>query len=454
MASHYHHTTTSCSTCSCSHCCQPPPPQPQQSNPLLQALASLLLQSQSQSQSQAPPQPQQNHYLNQTHILKTFQDQNSVSRKHHFHQQQHHPEEPNFLLSSLFSRINALELSLQHLTKTSNFYSHPSCSLKDVAARVIQTHFRAFLVHRSRTLRQLKDLALIKSRLNSLKLSISNKTHFDREAVSQKAMDLLLKLESFKGGDPMIRGGKRSVSRDLVQFLEYIDGLALKRHKQLYKNAKNVRVLGGSKARILRSDSGEIMEKLGDRVEKLERFSRNEEGDDVKLEGFHQVIGEVENPRIYITGKGGVCVTQNRNGGVLLKGSQPRVKKTVSFAENGNVYRIISSGNEVNSNGDGSLTDESVSSDDNGEISGNILKESGGLVESEEEVNLDNEDSLQSTDGEKNTRRNFSRQARSEIDGDYQIQDGDFVFSAPLPVKMESKAELMKKRKGVLKIVS
>ena len=68
----------------------------------------------------------------------------------------------------------------------------------------------------------------------------------------------------------MIRDGKRSVSRDLVQFLEYIDGLALKRLKQLYKNAKNVRVLGcGSKARILRSDSGEIMEKLGDRVEKL-----------------------------------------------------------------------------------------------------------------------------------------------------------------------------------------
>ncbi|XVF14367.1 hypothetical protein REPUB_Repub09cG0052800 [Reevesia pubescens] len=458
MASHHHHhTPTCCSTCSCSHSCQPPappppPPQPQQSDPLLQALASLLLQTQTQ--------PQQNHYLNQTHFLQTFQDQIFGSKKHHFHQKQHHQLEPNFLISSLVSRINALETSLQHLSKTSNSYSYPSCSLKDAAARVIQTHFRAFLVHRSRTLRQLKDLAFIKSSLNSLKHSISNKTHFDYEAVSQKAMDLLLKLDTFQGGDPMIRDGKRSVSRDLVQFLEYIDGLALKRHRHrhLYKNAKNGRVLGnGSKARILRSSSGEIMEKLGDRVEKLERFSSNEERDDgVELEGFHQVIGGGENPKISITGKGGVCVTQNRNGGVLVKrqGSQPRMKKTVSFAENGNVYRTISTGNEVSSSGDGSLTDESVSSDDHGEIVENLCKQSGGFAENEDGVNLDHEEPLQSSDGEKNIRRNLTRQVRSDIDGDYQIQDGDFVFSAPLPVKMESKADLMKEKKGALKIVS
>lgn len=363
---------------------------------------------------------------------------------------------PDFLLSSLVGRINALEKSLQNFSRTSNFYSYASCSLKDAAARVIQTHFRAFLVHRSRTLRQLKDLAFIKSSLNSLKLSISNKTHFDYEAVSQKAMDLLLKLDSFQGGDPMTKDGKRSVSRDLVQFLDYIDALALKRHSHLYRNAKNVRVLGGnsSKARILRLNSGEIMEKLRDRVGKLERFSINEEedDDDVELEGFHQVIDDGENPRISITRKGGDCVTQNRNGGVLVKrqGSQPSVKKTVSFSENGNVYRIISRGNEVSSSGDGSLTDETVLSDDHADIIEN--KESGGLVEIEE-VNLDDEESLQSGHPEKIIRRNLTRQARREIDADYQIQDGDFVFSAPLPEKMESKADLMKKRKGALKIV-
>ena len=36
----------------------------------------------------------------------------------------------------------------------------------------------------------------------------------------------------------MIRDGKKSISRDLVQFLEYIDGLDLKRHRHLYTNAK------------------------------------------------------------------------------------------------------------------------------------------------------------------------------------------------------------------------
>ncbi|XVF60646.1 hypothetical protein PTKIN_Ptkin08bG0064900 [Pterospermum kingtungense] len=454
MASHHHHATTCCSTSSCSHCCQPPPPPPppphlQQSEQLLQALASLLFQT------------QQNHYLNQnqTHLLKTFRDQNSASKIHHFHHKQKHQEVPDFVLSSLVSRINALESSLQHFSRTSNSSSYPSCSLRDAAARVIQTHFRAFLVHRSRTLRQLKDLAFIKSSLKSLKLSISNKTHFDYEAASRKAMDLLLKLDSFQGGDPMIRDGKRSVSRDVVQLLEFIDGLALKRHRHLYKNAKNVKVLGnGSKARILRSNSGEVMEMLRDRVEKLERFSGNEvrDDDDVELEGFHQVIGEEDNSRISITRKGGDCATKNRNGALVNRqGSQPRVKKTVSFAENGNEYRIISSGNEVGSSGDGSLTDESVSSDDHLQMVDDLLKEKGGLVEIEE-MNLDNEESLQGSQGEKNTRRNLTRQARSEIDGGdyYQIENGDFVFSAPLPVKMESKADLMNKRKGALKIES
>ncbi|MBA0683276.1 hypothetical protein Goari_024945 [Gossypium aridum] len=426
MACHHHHhhqhnhtSATCCSTCSCSQCFQPAPassPYPQQSDHLLQALASLL-------------QPQQNHYLNQTHHLKSFQDQNFATKNHHFHQKQQ--EQPDFLISSLVSRINALESSLHSFSKASSCSSYPSFSLKDAAARVIQTHFRAFLVHRSRTLRQLKDLAFIKSSLNTLKLSVSNNIHFDPQVVSQQAMDLLLKLDSFQGGDPMIRDGKRSVSKDLIQFLEYVDGLVLKRHKLLYKNAKNIRVLGNgsSKPKVLRSKSGEVMEKLRDRVEKLERFSTIEEGNDVvELEGFHQGIDEAENKN----------KNKNKNSELLLKrqGIQPKVKKTVSFAENGNVYRIISNGDEVSSSGDGSLTDESVSSDERGDTMENLVKESEDLVENLEEA------------------MNLNKQARSNGVEDYQIQGDDFVFCAPLPVKMESKADLMKKRNGALKIVS
>ncbi|XP_012483515.1 BAG family molecular chaperone regulator 8, chloroplastic isoform X2 [Gossypium raimondii] len=473
MACHHHHhhqhhhtSATSCSTCSCSQCFQPAPassPYPQQSDHLLQALASLL-------------QPQQNHYLNQTHHLKSFQDQNFATKNHHFHQKQQ--EQPDFLISSLVSRINALESSLHSFSKASSCSSYPSFSLKDAAARVIQTHFRAFLVHRSRTLRQLKDLAFIKSSLNTLKLSVSNNIHFDPQVVSQKAMDLLLKLDSFQGGDPMIRDGKRSVSKDLIQFLEYVDGLVLKRHKLLYKNAKNIRVLrnGSSKPKVLRSKSGEVMEKLRDRVEKLERFSTIEEGNDVvELEGFHQGIDEAENknknkngelllkrqgiqPKVKkavsftengnvyriisngdeVSSSGDEAENKNKNGELLLKrqGIQPKVKKTVSFAENGNVYRIISNGDEVSSSGDGSLTDESVSSDERGDTTENLVKESEDLVENLEEA------------------INLNKQARSNSVEDYQIQGDDFVFSAPLPVKMESKADLMKKRNGALKIVS
>ncbi|GMJ04107.1 hypothetical protein like AT3G29310 [Hibiscus trionum] len=393
MACHHHTTTTCCSTCSCTHCFQPPPPPPpypQQSEPLLQALASLL-------------QPQQNRHPNQTYFLKPSQDQNFATKNHHFH----HQQEPNFLISSLLSRIDALESSLHSFSRAPNCSSHPSFTLKDAAARVIQTHFRAFLVHRSRTLRQLKDLAFIKSCLNSLKLSVSKKPHFDPQVISQKAMDLLLKLDSFQGGDPMIRDGKRSVSRDLIQFLEYIDGLALKKHKLLYKNAKNMRVL---------------------------RFSSNEEGNDVvELEGFHQGINEGD--------------YRNKNGGVLVKRQgiiRPRAKKTVRFAENGNVYRIFSNENEASSRGDGSLTEDCFSSDDHGDIMENLLDESEDFVENLEAMNLNDGESLQSSDREKNSRK---------IGGNYQIQGGDFMFSAPLPLTMESKADLMKKKDGALKIV-
>ena len=99
---------------------------------------------------------------------------------------------------SLYQRFKithrSLESSLHHFSISSSHYSPPP-SLKDLAVRVIQTHFCAFLVHRSRTLRHLKDLALIKSAFNSLKSSTSSETHFDYDTLSHKAMDLLLKLD-------------------------------------------------------------------------------------------------------------------------------------------------------------------------------------------------------------------------------------------------------------------
>ena len=69
---------------------------------------------------------------------------------------------------------------------------------------IIQTHFCVFLVRRSRTLRNLKGLALFKSTFNSLNSLISSETHFDFDAVSQKAMELLLKLDSIQVNDSWV----------------------------------------------------------------------------------------------------------------------------------------------------------------------------------------------------------------------------------------------------------
>ncbi|ESR44464.1 hypothetical protein CICLE_v10011685mg [Citrus x clementina] len=408
---HHHQQLLNCAgattNCCCSSCCSHPSPQP--TEPLLQAIASQLFQQQQHQQQQQPGSCCQGR----THI--TPQSQNFRQKIQNFH---HHQQE-KFVLSSLLSRIDALEASLQNfsLSPTSSF------SLRDMAARVIQTHFRAFL----------------------------------------KALDLLLILDSLQGGDPMIRDGKRSVSKDLIKFLEFVDGFVAKRHEISTKAAKNVRFVGNSiKPRNFRTNGGylsgdqaEVMSKVRDRIEKIHAFSRviKSEDEDVELESFHEVIDdddEEENPRVY----------RSKNG-VLVKRyvvAQPKVKKNVTFAENGNVYRFIDNGNGKSngsiSSGDGTLTDESASSDGNGQ--GIEVKEINDLpkeTEDEKELYFENGVSMQSSDGERNPRRSMKAEGRNEIDGDYKDEDGQFVFSAPVPVKMESRADLMKKRKA-LKIVA
>jgi len=207
MASHHHcqnhvsvpTTTTPC--CCYSHCSpQPhhhPISPPQLSNdPLLQSLVSLLQQQQQQ-------QLQLQHH--QSHIFSPCLDRpNSHTKNHHqkpklHFQQEDDPQQTHFVLASLLQRINTLESSLHQFSAScTNNHNYPSHSLRDTAARVIQTHFRAFLVHRSRTLRQLKELAFIKSSFNSLKSSISTESHFDFKVASHKAMGLLLKIDSIQ----------------------------------------------------------------------------------------------------------------------------------------------------------------------------------------------------------------------------------------------------------------
>ncbi|KDP27216.1 hypothetical protein JCGZ_19915 [Jatropha curcas] len=475
---HYHHfqnpvptapitatTLNCCCSCSChyNHCCtQPhyhssPPPQQLSIDPLVQALASLLHQQQ-QLPNLYPSYP------NKTHTHKNHcQNLHCQPQNLHF-QQLSDDQKTQSVLSSLLQRINTLESSLHHFSNSSASINccHPSYSLRDAAARVIQTHFRVFLVRRSKTLNQLQDLAFIKSSFSSLKSSISNRTRLNCEVLSHKAMDLLLKLDSIQGGDPMIRDGKRSISRDITRFLEFIDGLAAKSHVNSRKPAKNVRfVRNSNKSRACNASIGygdisghrkEVVEKLSDRVDKIHGFSRvcDNVEEDVELEGFQQFIGdddeeeEHENPEVSISERPRISKLRS---GILIKsnGDKPRVKKTVSFDENGNVYKVFSDTHESVVSGDGS-----DSSDDHGETADCIeIEEGKGLSNGGDSETHGNVVSTQSSEGERNTTRNSRNSDDYEMNVYCHDQDGNLVFSAPVPVKMESRADLTKNMKAV-----
>uniref|UniRef100_A0A5B7BL47 BAG family molecular chaperone regulator 8, chloroplastic n=1 Tax=Davidia involucrata TaxID=16924 RepID=A0A5B7BL47_DAVIN len=479
MASHHHHphpyqchhhhnshpttTATYCCCCGCGGCT--PSPHPPPPDPLLQSIASHLLHP-------PPPQPHlYSPYLNtpcDPYKPHHHQTQFYPSQTHHQKQQQfqHHQQlqqqQTQPIVSSLLRRIAALESSLRH-----QFHANPtsSHSLRDAAARTIQTHFRAFLVRRSRTLRQLKDLAFIKSTLNTLKTSLSDNTHLDSQTLSHEAIDLLLKLDYIQGGDPMIRDGKRSISRELIRFIEFVDGVYVKRNELSSRRVQNERCIGtGNKSRVLYSghrmgnaECGDLdgyernlMEKLRGRVEKIHGLSRVSEDDDDEGD-----LG-LEKPSISNNGRFGF--SQNRNGGLVKRsgGVQAKVKKRVSFAEDGDVSRSthepISSGDVNGSDGSGSIDDEI-------ELVDNFCKEIeeiGGFAketEDDEEGNIEDGGSSQISDGERNPRSDLRAEGNYEIRGQYQGQNGNFVFSAPLPVQMESRADLLKKKKA-LKIVN
>ncbi|CAM0954635.1 unnamed protein product [Alopecurus aequalis] len=112
----------------------------------------------------------------------------------------------------------------------------PPPSERELAARTIQEHFRRFLARRSRTLRQLKELAFLRSKAASLRASLSGSGRRrckDPVAVSEAAMSLLLHLDGIQGRDPMIREGKRAVSRELSRILEFVDKVLVKDHEEM-----------------------------------------------------------------------------------------------------------------------------------------------------------------------------------------------------------------------------
>ncbi|KAG8384639.1 hypothetical protein BUALT_Bualt04G0138800 [Buddleja alternifolia] len=336
----------------------------------------------------------------------------------HYHSfQEERPNHPT--VSSLLRRIAALESALGRRSS--------STSLRDAAARTIQTYFRAFLLRRSRTLRQLKDLAFIKSKLSALKSSVSEQTHFDYDVVYRRAMDLLRRLDSIQGGDPMIRDGKSSIRRELNNFFDFIDGFYSERR----------RISSGVKVRYERTN-------VKSKVPIMERKMSNVKCGDLKRENMQKLRGLVE--RIDKLAEeldeeesevieSPIIITRKQNvagnvSGVMVKhhgGAQPKVKKSVSFAEDGKVYRLLRRNREL-------VLDEDC--DDNlvdteRELVDDLCREveeigvSSKEADDEAEAHSENEGSLPSSD---------ERHDQDETDS--------FAFSAPLPLKMETRAGL------------
>ncbi|KAK2359502.1 BAG family molecular chaperone regulator 8, chloroplastic [Trifolium repens] len=376
------------------HCCCTPSYTcctPQQHDHLVHIISSLILSQQ------------------HDHLVHNNNNLNPPTQFHHpksqtlHHQNQNHNLKHQSTISSLLNRIESLESSL----------NHQSQSLRHSAARVIQIHFRSFLVRRSRTLRNLKQLASIKSSFISIRSSFSTHTHFDFPALSLKAVNLLIQLDSIQDCDTMIVDGKR-----------YVKAVKSSRTGQKVQRPRSSDGNDDEKKKLLKNLRGRV-----EKISKLcEAYGDDEEGLEAE-DGVHNHGDDYDNDD---DGATNVLIrTRDRNKNeVFVKRLeiQPRVKKSVRFAENGNVCEVYSTRT--------SESDGSSSNDDQGEVLENGKFVVVDVVDSSQGVEEDSGGSTHSSD-----------------DGDIvkEQHQEKLLFSAPLPLKMENRTDL--KSKGV-KILS
>ncbi|KAK4346435.1 hypothetical protein RND71_032774 [Anisodus tanguticus] len=410
MASHHHYhpyptaaaTTPTTPICYCYSCHptsypHPPPPNPHSSPPYTHY-----------------PLPHPHFYApHPTHPPPPYNPPTqcqceSVHQNHHYFQESNKvpDQQTDRIVTSLLRRIAALESSLRRSSTSSRE------SLRDAAARTIQTHFRAFLARRSRTLRQLKQLASIKTTLNILK---SGKTHFDTQTVSRRAMDLLVKLDSIQGDDQLIRDGKRSIRNELTRFMKAINGVTVI-SRRIVKNVRN-----GNKARVFSSDPK--MEFGSNRNEAVDKFvaSVNESEEEEE---------EHQKPRF----------AEVRKSGVLRSGLKPKQKKSVSFAENVNGQESFDSEIELMKNLSKRVEKIGILSKDDAEVD---EEEGGGSSGSSDNEIMDPNYVSRKDNGY------YERNVRDENENENETES--FLFSAPLPVKMEARAaaDYINRKKGV-----
>ncbi|GER49343.1 calmodulin-binding family protein, partial [Striga asiatica] len=409
-----------------------------------------------------PPQPSSQIHLPDSHQYHTrFRGRYLVEER-----------DARATIASLLRRIAALESALRGRSSAST--SH---SLRDAAARTIQSHFRAFLLRRSRTLRQLKDLATIKSALGVLKSSVTKQIHFDYDLIYQQAMDLALELDAVQGGDPMIRDGKSLVKRELNKFMDFLDGFYVRRvssssgvNMRLESPNSNIRVPEGGR-KMVNVKSGGVksvtMEKLRGLVERIDKIAEElDEDEESKV---------VESPEVFMK-KHCVSGSKNMNLAKQLYGVRPKVKKSVSFADDGKFYCVLGRNSEpiLNDDDDDDYDRElygirpkvkkSVSFAGDGKVYSVLGRNSEPILNDDDDddrvklVSRDFEDndvcreveedevSLKEADDEEDEEEARLENDKNSEKATYEGEEDCTAFSAPLPFTMETRGNLIDKR--------
>ncbi|KAJ1421463.1 putative BAG family molecular chaperone regulator 8, chloroplastic-like [Sesbania bispinosa] len=139
----------------------------------------------------------------------------------------------------------------------------------------------------------------------------------------------------------MIVDGNRLISRDLVQFLDSIEKVAVKKHQLYVKAAKNPR--SGQKVHRPRSSGDDekrkLMQNLRGRVEKISRLCNVYANVEEDLEHEEDILNHDHDDGVTNVLIGRRDEVSPNKVGVFVQrqGVQPRVKKSVRFAENGDI---------------------------------------------------------------------------------------------------------------------
>lgn len=298
---------------------------------------------------------------------------------------------------------------------------------------------------------------MIKSSFLSLKSSVSGKPIFPFKVVSRKATDLLLQLDSIQGRvDPMIRNSKRSLSRDLVRFLQYVDDCVVRRYGgYISKSAANVSYVGSSHSKKPQAfdeeldstadDSEEVS--VGQRKSGSSKFSIVRGSNVVKPTVRKTMVFDkkrnVYNKRDVASSAEDDSVDSGEEereqhglkarNMVVVKGKK-RVVKTVRFDENGNVYKVYGDTPEASISEEGDDDSTSGSNDGDGVVEIKYVpKENEGFEEEEEEEETQSENEVSSSDGSEGKAIDANEQKKREME----VKKGSLMYTPPLPLKME-----------------